>query len=812
MIEMLPYLSVGGVEVVNNCRTNAYIANVGAPPVGVAQAAWHPGRLWRPAEGPCDCCCDLHEDDTYTWPSDPLNPAPWFDPVIPASAEAFGFLVDGDGVDVERVDDARVKSEGLPAFISVTGTVVSSTRRGHQYMVRWLRSRFADCPACGGIEVRLSEFCGTVDAYQLPAPAVALTLTAPERAALTPPATGPIAAASPFNDRGWRALHGVAFASIDAIEDEPFPYAQGARYVLTLSTDREHMLSDPFFTATIGGFDASFCTDAPLVVTPQDLDVLCTVCGVPCHCIDLTPFNPDFGGRPGEPGGLPALVPLLPYEQPAPGCSAVATCAMASGLTIDQATRRIRVPDNGGGVYRVTSVMQPVSPLLDPMFAAWVAYFDCVGWTVADPNNAAIQLGLWDYLSSGWRLPTQPAFGLFARPQAWLYPTIDAFFVAPSTLTTEYYEIGPSGITHVVSYIVSGVPSSETSPPVINPPLWEFAAPDLACLLELTAVRPTLNGQVMDGFEQPFPALYNGELMLDGYAFAAALSAERGCVITWTGAEHATNRHSYMLPGDCVRRAVANLVSPPTYVAPMYEWQTIPNFCPPFPVYYGTTLVNDGDQFAALLSAERGCTITWQDAAHPSHPCTYAVPFDCQRREVACLTAAPFRDAVGDCWAQPIDCTREARLIPTLPVDSVMRVTVSNGALPVYNAQILIYEYVAALPHILNDDLIVPSYRLEDPVRIGRITGLQPNVDLVIDGRTGCSWLDCPGGERLPPQGVLSAEDQRPYLVPTLRAGSAYWVEVLLSCDPSPPPLLPILSSYGNLDLTVTLDVFPVVP
>ena len=158
-MKMLPYLQVESdhvcAEIFNNCRTLAYMRN------GFERRM---PAVWRNAifgDGDChDCCCHTFDEGDYTTIDGP-NPAPWFDPTIPASREVFGFLVDADSMVIESPNSSRLSGNrsARPEMI-VAGTVIASSVRGENYFIRWLSTQLNNCcQRCSGLMLSMFESC-----------------------------------------------------------------------------------------------------------------------------------------------------------------------------------------------------------------------------------------------------------------------------------------------------------------------------------------------------------------------------------------------------------------------------------------------------------------------------------------------------------------------------------------------------------------------------------------------------------------------------------------------------------------------------
>lgn len=154
------YLSLGGVEIANHARLEAYLASVGSPLV---------------AAEVCRCetfTGDLVGDLPYTTPDDLDSPAPWWDPDVPESEEFAGLLV----LNVDGLDDFPVKrtvtnavvgggsigpARALPRTITVTGILLGSTCCGVDYGLHWLGEALRGCTGgeCDGDCLTLYNCC-----------------------------------------------------------------------------------------------------------------------------------------------------------------------------------------------------------------------------------------------------------------------------------------------------------------------------------------------------------------------------------------------------------------------------------------------------------------------------------------------------------------------------------------------------------------------------------------------------------------------------------------------------------------------------
>lgn len=148
---IVDYLELGGLEVINTARLRAYLQNVGSPLDSGAQV--------------CACptlTAEVLDDDPYDTPA--TDPAPWYDPAVPESADFLGFLplsVDGwdDPWPVVRTVTTAVTGGGAlgpgriqPRTITVTGILLGVSCCAVTYGLQWLSRAAQGCTgsACGG--------------------------------------------------------------------------------------------------------------------------------------------------------------------------------------------------------------------------------------------------------------------------------------------------------------------------------------------------------------------------------------------------------------------------------------------------------------------------------------------------------------------------------------------------------------------------------------------------------------------------------------------------------------------------------------
>ena len=697
-----------------------------------------------PHDGRCPvCCCPIVDDGDYTFPGDEAgNPAPWYTPTNPASGEALGLMLDHDGFDLESSLSARVQAEGGPVLLTLSGTVIAQTRRGLNYYLRWLRGRLESCcgGACDGVQLSFFEHC--TDGESCPT-AGDFDLD-PER--LVPEEEATIIDDLPTvqgADTGERTVLRVRLRSISPIEGGSTRPCE-ERIVIVFEVQDQNMLGCPLFSCVASQWDEDWCEPSP--PEPEDCpEPSCAECGTPCRCL---PESERFEVGDGLPNVSPAAVEPSPpepqpkpiFEPPPPPCSPEVDCALELGHSINSETLLIE--------FDSASKEELVN-----------LYLQCIGQ----------------------------------------FPDIEAIIEACDGATDLVTEVENG----VVSYIpmIGGNRSPEDCWVVLDsiPGIGEpFEADDLACIREQVYVRPFLDGEPLDeSLLFPFPLEYNGALVADGPAFAAALSAERGCPIQWIPPSDPDNPCTYCIPPGCARREVASLDSPAICIQPTVDGSPVRGLIS-WPMNYNGAELGGGDALAAALSAARGCSITWDEAAQ-----TYCVPADCTGGPIVNLTSPGTESSEIDCFGYCEESIRQACLIPkvsrTLSLGTVIRL--SNGALPIENAVIRIYEWIPGLPHILNQAAGAPAYHSVDPAFEYQIPGLPAFSDLYLDGRNGKLRLRCADGTTRGAGGVVFGPNRSPARPPKLRC-VGYWVELSLCCDTSSEGN----PSYGALDQVLAVD------
>lgn len=142
------FFQLGGVEIANSTRTAAYLESIGSPLTSGASVCGCP-TMTATSLG----------DAAYTTPD--ADPAPWYDPDVPESADFAGLLV----LSVEGLDDFPVRrsvtnsvtgggvlgpARVQPRTITVTGILLGVTCCAVAYGLHWLGEALQGCDGSGG--------------------------------------------------------------------------------------------------------------------------------------------------------------------------------------------------------------------------------------------------------------------------------------------------------------------------------------------------------------------------------------------------------------------------------------------------------------------------------------------------------------------------------------------------------------------------------------------------------------------------------------------------------------------------------------
>lgn len=140
-------------EIVNHGRTFAHVMGAYGSARGFEFENLDPDRLIGLLRAPTSFWSNTTEQMIApSTPADPDNPAPWYDPAIPASAEALGFwIVDSSGEDGEHHRRSLSPQAPLGSVVSapyssgrtfaVSLLVVATSEPGVRYLASWMEAR-----------------------------------------------------------------------------------------------------------------------------------------------------------------------------------------------------------------------------------------------------------------------------------------------------------------------------------------------------------------------------------------------------------------------------------------------------------------------------------------------------------------------------------------------------------------------------------------------------------------------------------------------------------------------------------------------
>lgn len=374
------------VEVFNGCRTLENAQN------GQAHSMWRTvyGDVW----GGC-CCWAWHDGPYLNENAEDVNPDPWYDPLVPASSEVAGALIDppdgsGNGFYIEPSSSPRFfdGSTATPLEMYATFSVVAKTDRGERYFIRWLNGLLSNCcVACDGWEAVVFETCPCEDefdgvecdennllVFELPE---SQRPEKPERvcdeAGLLEAWDGDVPAPP---DTGFRQILKVEYKGLEVLSDE-FWGCGGGRYKILFDVISREWFADDRLQCSLGGLGAWDECHCFVSCLDECVDIPCPVdnCG-PDPALESSGFDEpvfdssvlatqdNFGGQACVEGRY-----TTPFE------TRLNTC-----LTLpqpDSVTNRVKVEvTNGTGIVRNARVV------------IWPAYIG-----VADPST----IEGWDY-------------------------------------------------------------------------------------------------------------------------------------------------------------------------------------------------------------------------------------------------------------------------------------------------------------------------------------------------------------------------------------------------------------------------------
>lgn len=258
------WLEVNCTELVNLCRLQAYSMSTLSHPLRPKVSPYaFPVILGADGAGPCCCALTTTNHDFGNDPSFITNPAPWYDPLVDASAEFFGVFLDEftattplTRVGATQWSKGRLSVPKRAFALRLRG--FSSTLRGSNYGMAWalqvLRG-VGDCGIANSCSGGYLSFFRTCDedaqrtAYNIGVVSFQQDKTSPD---------------VPFMCDGW---------VVDVVIEADVPWLFGSETLCTTSQ-----------TFTPG--DPSVCSDVFRLCTPPT-----AICAIPTDC-QPTAFPP----------------------------------------------------------------------------------------------------------------------------------------------------------------------------------------------------------------------------------------------------------------------------------------------------------------------------------------------------------------------------------------------------------------------------------------------------------------------------------------------------------------------------------------
>jgi len=740
-----PYMRVESdhvcAEVLNNCRVLAYLSNS-------YNRNLHP--VWRNADLSGCGCCHVMDDADYTFPGDtPNNPAPWFDPSNPASGEAFGFLVDLDGFNLESGNTSRLSGgRGGRQEITITGSVVASSTRGNNYFVRWLLSTLNNCcSSCSGLAVEMFESCAA--AAEVCSPGESLTIgqqdipvTVPYTVCYTPFAFTPTDTPTLFSNVCPAALSWVEGGSNFSAYNLPSVAQMAAATTLFGTTGCD---------VEVRGRDGN------LIPGERDL------------------FRMPIDGVAGPVDGEMTVKFEVTQEHGNMGFGLYDTVA-------DSWVPLTNVIGQGSGTNR-GSHLQIVDGT-DSAIGTWLLYFAADGFELGDLELVMFSLGQNEMnpalqeLLTGFRftwngVATVPSVEHGGGCGGWI---INGINVDPDPALSTWTTVeelrtwmnlnDPNGVTWLLTAGDQLCSSVDLAPGIAG----QYGIVS-GCSGEL--MPPETDGERFDPSPDPIflvdanPLLDLGRRSLTSMRFVAmdeifdtddfGQCAGRRYALTFDTSDHGVTF------GD------------PVQVCQIDTWKA-----------------------------------EWIEPSRMRTPASSAL--SCTNCGIPCRCSTVQPDVVEvvepNCFVQASQCIRAACLTEAIPEGiwaPIVKLRNPEGELWVDNLQLRIVRALHGAPSILNQTQGALWYQNQGSVAEANIVGIAPGSTLTLDGRVSRPRVTCFNGDEVSGAGIVFGASGRSFRMPTLGCGT-YWLEVCLSgavrADGS--------REWGELDLDVEFSLAPV--
>lgn len=166
--------------------------------------------------------------------------------------------------------------------------------------------------------------------------------------------------------------------------------------------------------------------------------------------------------------------------------------------------------------------------------------------------------------------------------------------------------------------------------------------------------------------------------------------------------------------------------------------------------------------------------------AEPEEPCGLCgLPCDCDLTPTVPLTQV----ATSGCYCAPLSASKLGVLTPVLPwsVAAGFRIEIFGGSGGLANTLMQIHEAIDGVPHPITPEGC-RIYASREPCAVAEIVAVSPNSKLVIDGKSGRTWMECPGRAPIPGGGLIAGDNNTAFRHPQISCGRRYWVTFSTSC------------------------------